>query len=71
MAAAEIKLKILEDGTVTWETGLIPAEHHDDSDDLLEELEEALGGQVIRKSTAARPRHVHHTDHEHTHEHNE
>jgi len=68
MAKAEIELEILDDGTVSWKTGKIPDVHHADADALQEDLEKALGGEVTRKSNAAKHSHVHHHDHIHTHE---
>lgn len=69
MAQAEIRLEILEDGTIKWETGRIPEAHHDDADKLQLELEEALGGEVVRTQKVAKGPHVHHhgDGHEHTH----
>jgi hypothetical protein len=68
---AEINLEIGEDGTVTWKTGRIPDEHHDDADALQAELEKLLGGEVQRTQKAGKA-HVHtHADgtvHEHMHE---
>jgi hypothetical protein len=69
MAQAEIRLEILEDGTIKWETGRIPAEHHDDADTLQQELEKALGGEVKRTSKVAKDREVHHHHEGHTHTH--
>jgi hypothetical protein len=69
MAKAEIQLEIMEDGTIKWETGRIPDEHHDDADELQLALEEALGGEVKRTQKVAKGPHVHNHDgtHEHTH----
>jgi hypothetical protein len=69
VAAAEINMKILGEGTVKWETGRIPGEHHDDADAMLKELEELLGGDIEKKLKAARPTHVHTNDHGHVHLH--
>ncbi len=68
MPQAEISLEILEDGTIKWKTGRIPDAHHADADALQADLEAALGGEVKRTSTAAKPHHVHHHDHVHQHE---
>jgi hypothetical protein len=68
MAKAEIELEILEDGTISWKTGRIPDIHHSAAESLLKDLEVALGGDVTRKQTAAKPIHAHHHDHIHTHE---
>lgn len=65
---AEIEITILDDGTVKWSTGRIPAEHHDDADKLQLELEAALGGPVERTQKAAKGPHVHaHGGHIHEH----
>lgn len=69
MAQAEIQLEILEDGTIKWETGRIPAEHHDAADLFEAELAKMLGGQVIVDRKAAKAPHVHEHNHEHTHTH--
>jgi hypothetical protein len=65
MAQAEIRLEILEDGTIKWETGRIPAEHHDDADLLQAELEKALGGEVQRTSKVAKGKQVQHKQETH------
>lgn len=69
MAQAEIRLEIMEDGTVKWETGRIPDEHHDDADALQQMLEAALGGDVQRTEKVAKGRHVHHHGDGHVHSH--
>ena len=69
MAAAEISLEVLDDGTVKWRTGKIPAEHHTDADALQVDLEKTLGGEVQRQQNAAKPHQVHHHDHTHEHTH--
>lgn len=69
MAKAEIEIEILEDGTIKWKTGRIPDEHHSDAEELQKDLEQALGGEVTRKQTVAKPVHVHHHGHSHEHTH--
>lgn len=73
MPQAEIRFEILEDGTVKWETGRIPDEHHADADAFQVDIEKELGGPVQRTQKAAKPRHTHHHDHvyenERPHEH--
>jgi len=44
-----INVKILEDGMISYETEGISGTNHASADELLTELEMALGGEVIRK----------------------
>lgn len=60
-----IELEILEDGTVSYQTSAISGINHASADDLLKELEEAIGGEVVRKKLPHSHQHVH--DHVHAH----
>jgi len=68
--AEMINVEILEDGTVRWDTGRIPGEHHNAADEFQAELEAALGGEVKRTQKVAKGPHVHTDQKGHTHEHN-
>jgi len=47
--ATDISIEILEDGTVSIKTSDISDTHHLSADQLLDEIEDILGGKAIRK----------------------
>lgn len=49
MQISNVKFEILEDGTITIETGDLSGPNHVSADKLLTELAEALGGPVTIK----------------------
>jgi hypothetical protein len=58
MAADEIKITILEDGTIRIETDQVGQANHTSADKLLEQMARLAGGQTetVRKSNT----HTHH-----------
>lgn len=63
-----IRIEILEDGTLSIDTDAISGPNHKSADELLDSLEEIMGG---RRIVAAKPGHEHHAKlhggHKHKH----
>jgi hypothetical protein len=56
---AEIVVKrIEEDGTITFETGKIPTEHHQTAEEFFKTVAKLMGGEVITEKL--NEVHVHH-----------
>ena len=62
-----INVEILEDGTISYKTDEISGINHASADLLLKELEEALGGQVVRKIIPHKHNHQHQAGKVHAH----
>ena len=60
-----IDIQILEDGKLSIKTEGISDRNHADADDLLNLLEEAMGGE--RTTTKLKHKHIHHKVHTHVH----
>lgn len=45
----DIKMEILEDGTVSITTTSISQANHISADELMEEITKAIGGEVVKK----------------------
>lgn len=54
-----INLEILEDGTITVKTKAISAGNHMSAENLLEQMEELLGGQITKQQDPHKHAHVH------------
>lgn len=66
----QMKLRILEDGTVRVETSDMGGVSHKSADDFLKEVARLLGGDVETKQLQGH-RHAHTHDHDHDHHHSE
>ena len=55
-----IKWEILEDGTISVTTDAVSKQNHHSADELLDQLQDAVGGEATRKSRrAAGKAHLH------------
>jgi hypothetical protein len=67
---AEMQLTILEDGTISIQTGNMAGEHHASADEFIKLVHQLAGGGREMKSTREHHRHHHHHyDHHHDHRH--
>jgi hypothetical protein len=62
-----IDIRIEEDGTISMKTSAISATNHLSADKLLEDLEQMIGGPVIKIHDPDAKQHAHIHTHEHAH----
>lgn len=55
--ADEIKIEILEDGTISVSTDEISGENHVSADEFMAELQELAGGEVVSKKKKHKRKH--------------
>jgi len=63
---AEMQLTILEDGTISIQTGNMAGEHHASADEFIKLVQQLAGGARDTKSTREHHHH-HHGQEEHHH----
>jgi hypothetical protein len=64
---AEMQVTILEDGTISVQTGNMAGEHHASADEFIKLVQQLAGGERQTRSTRQHHHHHHHHDHEHHH----
>ncbi len=64
---SDIMLEILEDGTVSIKTSDISMTHHLSADEMLDELEDMLGGSshIVKRTDGHAHAHTHGHNHHH------
>ncbi len=64
---AEMELTILEDGTISIQTGNMAGEHHASADEFIKLVHQLAGGARDTQSTRAQHHHHHHQNQHHEH----
>ena len=64
---AVMQLTILEDGTISIQTGNMAGEHHASADEFIKLVQQLAGGARETKSTREHGHHHHHQNQEHHH----
>ena len=64
---AEMTLTILDDGTISIQTGNLAGEHHASADEFIRMVHELAGGARETKGTKEHHHEHHHYSHEHHH----
>jgi len=65
--ADTIKVEILADGTVSFKTDKVSDTNHASADELLNEIQEMLGGEVKIEGVKDKHQHIHHNNKQHVH----
>jgi len=55
----EIKIEILEDGTISFETDKISGKNHASADKFIEDIDKMMGGKTTKKARRGAHQHVH------------
>ena len=69
MNKGEMKIEILEDGTIKTSTSDMAGPSHKAADDFLKQMARLTGGTVTEEKIKHQHHHHHGTDHEHGHDH--